>query len=681
MNKAENRHCQVARIVIAILLRWSILALAAVALMWFLQYRVNNNDPEAAWSFWDAKPVVFWYSALIIFSILIIAYGVFYGPFRAIGVVFALIVIISYINNTKFDFRGTPLLPEDFQLADQAGTLTNFIDFWELIRIIFASVLALGLGFLLDYLTAPYLRYLPKISLKKIKKKIKTKTKKAKLMRKKLIFAKIASIVIPRIVIVPIGILSFFVIAGPIIYHDGSASQKYEWLGGTELMAWNQTLNYEQNGFLLGFLYNVHEFSLEKPKEYGESRIAKLKAEYDKKSEQAQNIKKQSLKDADYNIVVILNESFYDPSLIQQTYQYTGKDPLEAFHNIMENYPSGYMYSPDYGGGTANIEFEVDTSLTNYWAKTVPYTNILPKINNVTSIAKEAKSAGYETTAIHSFSGGMYKRDYVLPKEGFDRFITQDDMKHVEKAGSTGGYINDRSIYQETLDLLESSEKKQLVSVITMQNHAPYYHFNYSDEEYEFEFNDPEIDENTRNVILAYIQSVHYSDTFLWEFLESLSNSDEKTAILFFGDHAPGIFTKLVKNEDNSMANLVHLTPYFVWANFELKGEYANNAFGKDFLEKFGSAYGDEADSKNVFSRLSKNITLPTTTPNCLTNALYGVLGLRRNAEKILLEDVCEEAPILSSVYLGNSMPTGKAVGDYKLLNYDILSGEQYWLK
>lgn len=679
MSKTKKPLYSVMRAISIILFRWLILATAAIILMWFLQYRVNNNNPDAAWSFWDIKPVIFWYSALIIFSILIIVYGVFYGPFRAIGIVFALITIVSYINNTKFDFRGAPLLPEDFQMADQAGTLTSFIDSGELIRVILASILAIGLGFLLDYLTAPYLSYLPKVPLKSLSKKVKTK--KAKLAKKKQIFVKVASIVVPRLVIIPIGVLSFFVIAGPIIYHDGGASQKYEWLDGAELIAWNQALNYEQNGFLLGFLYNVHEFSIEKPKEYSGPTVAKLKAEYDRKSEQAPNVNRQSLKDADYNIVIILNESFYDPSLIQQTYHYTGKDPLETFHSIMTNYPSGYMYSPDYGGGTANIEFEADTSLTNYWANTVPYTNILPKINNVISIAKEAKSAGYETTAIHSFSGGMYKRDYVLPKEGFDKFITQDEMNHVEKAGSTGGYINDRSIYQETLDLLENSEQKQLVSVITMQNHAPYYHFNYSDEEYEFAYDDPAVDESTRNIILAYIQSVHYSDTFLWEFLESLSSSNEKTVVLFFGDHAPGIFTELVKAEDSSIANLVHLTPYFIWSNFEPKGKYANSAFGEEFFKKFGGAYINESVEKNVFSSLSKNITLPTTTPNCLTNALYGVLGLKRNAEKMLLEEVCKEAPILSSVYLGNDIPTGKAVEDYSLLNYDILNGKQYWLK
>ena len=628
-----------------VLIRWGILALASIFLMWYLQYRVADNSAASAWSFWDEKPTIFWYSTLIIFCFIAFLYGILHRPFRAIGIAFALITIITYINNTKVSFRGTPLLPEDFQLSDQAGTLTKFIDFSVLVRAILASILAVTLGFLLDYLTKNRLRILP--SLPKVSRK-KPKTNKARIRRRKLIWKKVAYFAIPRVVIIPIAIFGLFTSIGFVLHRESGSYQTVDWLDNTEFVAWNQTVNYRNNGFLLGFLYNLNKTTLEKPKDYSETKIAEMKSKYQKQANESSNTDKTKLKDAGYNIIIILNESYYDSTLIQSDYSFTGPDPLPTFRRLMEETPTGYMYSTDYGGGTANIEFEVDTGLSNYWAKTVPFTDILPKINNITSIATEAKAAGYKTTAIHSFTGGMYKRNFALKKEGFDTFITDTEMKHQEH-DSNSLYVNDRSLYQETLDVLKDSKDKQLISVITMQNHAPYYKSNYNEDEYHFEFSPEGWDQNFCDVILAYLESVYRSDLYLGEFLDELENLDEKTIVLFYGDHAPGIFSLTRDTGDERAIELTQLTPYFVWANFN--------------------------------TEWAKPTTLPTTTPNCLVSTLFGTLGLRLNAEQILVRDACVENPILSPYYLGNQTPTGKATKDYELLSYDLLGGQQYWLK
>lgn len=627
-----------------IFIRWGILILGATFLMWYLQYRVADNSPESAWLFWDQKPMVFWYSALIIFCFVALLYGIFHRPFLAVGITFAIITIITYINNTKMSFRGTPLLPEDFQLSDQAGTLTKFIDMSVLVRVILASILAVGLSILLEYLTNNLLRIPP--ALPKVPRR-KPKTNKARIRRRKLIGFKIAYFTIPRIIIIPLALWGFLASSTAIINHEAGAYQKISWLKGTDFVAWNQTVNYSRNGFLFGFLYNLNKATLEKPKDYNATEIAKIKSSYQKEADKEPNASKTELKNEDYNIIIVLNESYYDSSLIQEDYPFSGADPLPTFRKLMKETPTGYMYSTDYGGGTANIEFEVDTSLSNYWAKTVPYTDILPKIKNIISIAKDAKSAGYKTTAIHSFTGGMYKRDFALKKEGFDTFITETEMKHQERDGNSE-YINDQSIYEETLDVLKGSKQKQLISVVTMQNHAPYYRPNYNEEDYHFEFLADDWDENFKNELLAYLESVYRSDLYLGEFLNNLKNLDEKTVVLFYGDHAPGIFSLTRETGDERAIKLTQLTPYFIWANFEM-----------------------DTESK----------TLPTTTPNCLVNTLLGVLNLRLNAEQMLVHDACAENPILTPYYLGDKTPSGKATKAYELLNYDILGGDQYWFK
>lgn len=647
--------------------------------MWYMEYRVLGNNAEAAWDFWEEKPHIFWYSTLIIFCLVALIYGVFHRPFRTIGIAFAIITIITYINNTKVSFRGTPLLPEDFQLTDQAGTLTKFIDFGELVRVILASVLAVALGFILDYLTKARLEIipaLPKVSLKK-----KFKTKKARANHKKLIEKHLAVFLIPRILIIPLSIWGLHSASNFVTHLGGSAYQEVDWLDNTKFVAWNQSVNYNNNGFVLGFLYNINKTTLEQPANYSKDTISKIKTEYSKEAGSEPNASKKSLKDADYNIVVVLNESYYDTSLIQDDYPFEGEDPLPIFHELMTKYPAGYMYSPDYGGGTANIEFEVDTGLSNFWAKTVPFTDLLPKMNSIISYAKDAKAAGYNTTAIHSFTGGMYKRDIALKKEGFDTFITDLEMKHQTHDGNSL-YINDQSVYNETLDVLRGSKEKQFVSVITMQNHAPYYKSNYDDSDYHFTFSVPGWDQNFCDTILAYLESAYRADGYLGEFLENLNNLDEKTVVLFYGDHAPGIFSITHQGEDENAAQLTQLTPYFIWSNFAMPGDYANSQFGKDFLKEFGEPAKEElaTGEQDTLEIRSENVTLPTTTPNCLPNALYGTLNLRRNAWQTLLEKTCSENPILTPYYLDNKEPSGKATDAYKLVNYDILGGRQYWL-
>ncbi|MBR3177412.1 sulfatase-like hydrolase/transferase [Candidatus Saccharibacteria bacterium] len=658
-----------------IFIRWGILILGTIFLMWYLQYRVANNDAKIAWNFWDEKPTIFWYSSLILFCLIAIVYGVTHRPFTTLGIGFAVITIITYINNTKMDFRGTPLLPEDFQLADQAGTLTKFIDFSVLTKIILASVLSVMLGLLSDYLTRERLRILP--ALPKVPKK-KPKTMKARIRRNKILWCKVGYFIGPRIVIIPLAVVSFLGLTKFITHRDSNSYQEVDWLDNTQFVMWNQTINYENNGFLLGFIYNFNKATLEVPEGYSKNKIAEIKSDYQKEAEK-DNLPKKSLKDKDFNIVIILNESFYDTSFIRTDYPFEGPDPLPTFHKLMTEYPSGYMYSTDYGGGTANIEFEVDTGLSNYWAQTVPYTDILPKIKDIMSVAKEAKSAGYKTTAIHSFTGGMYKRDFALEKEGFDTFITETEMEHREHDGESE-YINDQSIYQETIDVLKDSKEKQLISVITMQNHAPYVKSNYKEEEYLFSFSDQDVGSEFGDAISSYLQSVHSSDIYLGEFLQNLKKLDEKTVVLFYGDHAPGLFAYAHQLQTKEIADLTQLTPYFVWYNFELSTDFANKKYGEEFLEKFGSAY-DNSEAQDVITKISKRIKLPTTTPNCLPNTLYGVLDLKLTAAQQLLSQVCKEVPILSHLYLGKTSPSGMAVKNYELLNYDILGGEQYWLK
>jgi len=330
-------------------------------------------------------------------------------------------------------------------------------------------------------------------------------------------------------------------------------------------------------------------------------------------------------------------------------YKIEGGDVLPELHKIQKSTPSGKMYSLDYGGGTANIEFEALTGMTNFWLDTVPYTALIPKAGKVVSIASVLKKDGYKTSAIHPFNGGMYKRNIALLNEGFDDFLTEIEMDYTEHDGNSQ-YINDKSAYNQVIKQLSESDEKQLIGLITMQNHTPYDESIY--ENYDFKVTtSEETSEEEIKSIETYLQTLHYSDKYLGEFINELNNLDKKVVVLFFGDHSAGLFENVNSASDKEVRDLVRVTPYFIWANYD--------------TEWNGSA-----------------TKLPTTTPNCMVNTMFDLLKWQKTPLLYLTSDVCRTEPILAKTYLdGRNFEMTDILKSYQLVSYDIFGGKKYWIE
>lgn len=605
------------------------LIIAAIALTWFLQYRYFINNIDLTWGFVWGRPAVFWYNALLMLLILLFLTGLTRRPAIAAGITWSFFIILTYIHINKFNSRGAPLLPEDFTLAGEAEILTKFIDVGALVRMIIAVILVLFLSVLLNW----YIN--KKFELPELRRGKQKWWEKSGL--------------VSRIVIVVISSILFLNLTEFVRHHNGQRYEDIPWLN-SQLVAWNQVRNYDYNGFILGFLYNLQKLKLTPPDGYDEAKMLEISAKYQKLAK-SNNKERVDLSDEDVSIVIVLNESFIDPSVefngyrFEDYYQHTGGEILPSLRAIQAKYPSGLMYSTDYGGGTANIEFEVLTGLTNYWINTVPYTDLIPKTDDIPSIASFFKNKGYLTTAIHPFNGTMYKRNIALRSFGFDEYITELEMSYTEKEGKSE-YINDRSAYRQTLDVLNSSEKNQLVALITMQNHLPYNADTY--EETQFTVTNTNLEEGRISEIEVYYQMLHNSDKYLGEFISELDSMDKKVVVLFFGDHSAGIFNLTNDNEEKGARDLSRLTPYFVYSNYGA-------------VEK---------------------TALPTTTPNCLSNTLLNLLNSKKPNSLYLSDRVCAETPILANAWFDNEAPfRTTALSEYELVTYDLLGGKQHWKK
>ena len=609
-----------------VIIKCLLLIATSFFLVWLLEYRYFLNDPAKAWSFVFSRPLVFIYSTLIMLFILLFIYGIFRKPFLTIGITTGLVLIFGYIHIAKFNFRGAPLFPDDFTLGSQAGTLTKFVDVGGIVRLVIATILCVVLGVLLDRITEKWLK--------------NTKVKSNVWWYRYRI--------ISRVAIITVAIAGFLITTDFARNHSGERTIKLSFLD-SKFIDWDQTQNYNDNGFLIGFLYNLSKLQITAPDGYNEQKMAEIRSKLETKKTES-DAEKKPISDVSTNIIFILNESFYDPTLLAgDIYRIDGDDVTPNLHRIQDSTLSGHMYSVDYGGGTANIEYEALTGFTNYWLKTMPYPNLMPKQKKtMPSMATFAKENGFKTTTIHPFNGGIYKRETVLPKIGFDELIFENEFSHRETYGNSE-YINDGETYSELFDLLKNSDEKQFVSVITMQNHAPYSAGLYGETKFKVSAgeNGTPLTENEKNSAETYLMTLHKSDEYLGKLIDSLNNFDEKTIVLFYGDHSAGVFPQVIENEDKNISDSARQTPYFIYANFDL-GE--------------------------------NNYNLKTTTPNCMANTLLNILEVEKPLHFYLLDDVCSTDPILTDAYFGAEAPfMTTELSEYNLLTYDQIAGKQYY--
>lgn len=614
------------------------LILMAGVITWFVLYRQYDLDFDVTSAFMRDNPAVTAYSYLIILLLMCVLAAISWRPFLTIGISFVAAAIITYINMQKYQFRAAPLLPEDFQMVEQAGNLMQFIDPEGVARLAGGSILIIIGSALLEHCARNVLgRNLANLAW----------------------WDRFA--LLPRAAFGTAAVATLMIMANPVIHHGAGSSTVFAWLDDATIFDWNPSGAYTDYGFVLAFMYNLGTAESQEPDNYNEETMRQIAERY--QEEKATDKDRVPLSEIADNVIVILNESFFDPTVLGAEYDHSGGDVTPNLHEIFQKYPSGYMYSPEYGGNTANVEFAVLTSLSNFWARAVPYTTTVSKVPQMPGMASYAKDGGLGTaTAIHAFDGTMYKRNLVYANMGFGKFLDQDSMQHTEPENGNG-YISDREIYQEALDVLNSTTDPQFIMVATMQNHTsydsahyPFYHFRLQNEI------------ENKYLVESSFESIYHSDKYLGEFIGKLDELDERTVVLWFGDHAAGVLDEYTKSGDYDLVNLTHLTPYFIYANFDLDELYS--------VEKVA-----EMNEERGFEFTTQGVTLPVVSPNCLANMMYDVLGAEKPALMYLAAEVCEETPILAPSYYSHEMPAlTPALRDYELLNYDILSGKRYWL-
>lgn len=409
---------------------------------------------------------------------------------------------------------------------------------------------------------------------------------------------------------------------------------------------YSQKMNYYNTGFIGGFLYNLKIDPMEKPKGYSEEKIKEITSHYQKLADE----KNKTASEEQPNIIYVMSESFSDPSRLNGV-EITG-DPLADYYAVADQTYSGQMLSQNYGGGTANIEFEALTgfSMGLFNAQlTTPYTMLVPKMNQLPSIVSTLKDQNYHTTAIHPYNTSMYKRKDVYEVLGFDEFISENTMTYTDTI-EDNPYISDASAYQEVMDLLKEDDTPQFIHLVTMQTHMPY------DGKYQqLEYTAKTEDNSGISSLENYLQDISYSSQSLKAFTEELKKLSRRTLVVFWGDHLPGIYSDTIQNSNEK--HTLHETQFLM---FDSQGE----------LEKTEAP----VTSPFYFAADLMNQT------NQQTTGFYQLLLALQNELPVFERELYyQEGQWQREVQLNKKQ--AELYQAYEMIQYDIVSGEKYSLQ
>lgn len=317
----------------------------------------------------------------------------------------------------------------------------------------------------------------------------------------------------------------------------------------------NIAQGYKDYGFVYSFSASVVDRGMKAPDNYSDKTV---QAALDKVTLPATDASVEKP-----NIICVLLESFVDPNEVN--FLECSENPVPNFENLAANYSSGYLTVPVVGAGTANTEFEVLTGMgmRYFGLGEYPYKTIL-KTNSCESIADDLKNLGYGTAVVHNNGGNFYSRANAFSQMGFDNF-TSKEMMDITEYTPLGTWPTDDILVNEVAKALDATPQQDFIYTITVQGHGAYP----TDKVIE----NPEISvtgadsEEANNEWEYYVNEIHEVDKFIANLTTMLSQRDEKTVVVFFGDHLPTMGL-----EDSDMkSGSIFKTRYVTWNNFGME--------------------------------------------------------------------------------------------------------------
>lgn len=492
----------------------------------------------------------------------------------ALRIELVIALVFGLTNHYVMAFRSTPFVPWDLLSVRTAASVAQNYDFTPSVRMIVVAVL-----FILLMVGVRILRRAPRIRL-------------------------------------PIR-LGSAVLVGLVLCLFVNTLQQEDFQNEHYLYPFLFTPAYmtKVNGMAVTFAMDLAYVVVDKPEGYSAEGAQEILAKYGSTDnvfpDDATDGTNKTENTQDFpNIIVIMDEAFSDLSVVGDLK--TNEDYMPFMHKMQQgadNTITGYAQVSVCGGNTANSEFEFLTGNTMSFlpSGSIPYQQYVTR--DTPSLASYLASLGYATYAQHPYYAAGWNREKVYPLLGFEHLNFIDDY---ENKTYVRKYVSDEADMQHIIDTYENKEpgKPAFIFNVTMQNHGGYtdYYSNLDESVHATNYNSEPLDQ--------YLSLIKLTDQSLEKLVKYFSKADEKTVIVFFGDHQPSDTvaaqiqdSMLVSGESVSDEQLRqrYLVPYLVWANYDIDSATEQNTSLNYLSAQVLTAAGVPTDAYQNFLLELKN--------------------------------------------------------------------------
>jgi hypothetical protein len=426
-----------------------------------------------------------------------------------------------------------------------------------------------------------------------------------------------------------------------------------EWLahrGIAKPEAWQFEPRYsaQLNGILVEWAMGAADASFHRPERYSRPEIERIAHAYSLEPKPAGISKNEP----PANLIIYVIESFMDP--LDLGVHFTA-DPIPTFRAISRKYSSGKVVVPVFGGTSANTEFELLTGLSMYFLpdSSCPYRQHI--MQDVPSLLRVLHQNGYQTTAIPADPPYLFNRKAAYKHMGFDHWIFPEADAKTPRSPDDE-FAADEAIVDAVIAASRSGSP-YFILAFTGGTHFPWEYSDYIDSRLDIVGPSPNYN---RSKLKTYVNALKVADNSLKKLITYFEKTNQKTEILFVGDHLPPLGEIYQASGFFNSTELVNVqkryqTPMAVWSNYPKAKE--------DFI----------------------------CSANFIPVRLLQSIGLRPTGSLALAADVYSHFPVLSKYVQtadgrlfapqSDGMPFQQLIEDYRLIQYDLLLGKQYALE
>lgn len=323
---------------------------------------------------------------------------------------------------------------------------------------------------------------------------------------------------------------------------------------------WDARATCERNGFVVFLAMNCRVVRAEEPPGYGPEAVARIVAALPPSTAKISDLRP--------NVVVILSESFCDPTEIPGLA--FDADPVPTLHQLQRDFGRLDLVSPVFGGLTCNAEFEVLTGLSMRAFPEPDAAWVDSATRPVPSLASILRGRGYRALALHAI-GGMHNDVQVQPLLGFEKCIPAEEWAFRDRIDTWR--VTDDAVTREIVRRSRELPRPWFLCVNTMEGHAPYDAAKYGGATGGIRFTKP-FSPEAREMLTAYAVGLNRADRALAALLESFRDTKEPTLVFFYGDHRPQLGDNLLAwreaglAEQGSSSLPMRTVPAALWNNF-----------------------------------------------------------------------------------------------------------------